>query len=216
MVFDVILIVLAAALAVPVLVLTVEVIASLFAGRADQQLAALGAPRPPVGIVIPAHNERAVLSRTLASIQSQTIEGDRILVVADNCEDDTADVARAAGVEVLERFDTENRGKGFALDAGVRYFEAGDDVPKVIIFNDADVLVGEHAVETLVRQCVASGLPVQGEYLMDAPRVDDAPRAVDLISRFAFMLKNRVRPLGLWKMEYPVPHAVLQHEGEPA
>ena len=50
--------------------------------------------------------------------------GDRLLVVADNCSDDTAAVARAAGAEVTERSDVERRGKGYALDHGVRHLAA--------------------------------------------------------------------------------------------
>ncbi|UUZ49852.1 hypothetical protein LP420_06825 [Massilia sp. B-10] len=43
--------------------------------------------------------------------------GDRLLVVADNCSDDTANQARSLGADVLERTDLVRRGKGYALDA---------------------------------------------------------------------------------------------------
>lgn len=204
---DIALIVLASLLAVPVLILVVEVIASTFAGPSETQIAALGAPRPKMAVVIPAHNESAVLKRTLDSILPQLEDGDRVVVVADNCSDETANIARSAGVEVLERQSDSDRGKGFALDAGIRHLKqsAPDDLPAVVVFNDADVIVGEHAIETLVRQCAFAKLPVQGLYLMDLPAGDAAPKPADLISRFAFLLKNRVRPLGLWAMDCPVP-----------
>jgi cellulose synthase/poly-beta-1,6-N-acetylglucosamine synthase-like glycosyltransferase len=57
--------------------------------------------RPMLGILVPAHNEAMVIAATLQSIQAQLVGGDRLLVVADNCSDDTADVARAHGAEVL-------------------------------------------------------------------------------------------------------------------
>lgn len=68
-------------------------------------------------VVVPAHNESLNLLRTLRSLQ-RDITGDAetcIVVVADNCSDDTADVALAAGVNVIERHDSERRGKGHAL-----------------------------------------------------------------------------------------------------
>ena len=51
---------------------------------------------------MPAHDEEAVLGRTLDSLASQTRRPDRVLVIADNCTDGTVDVARAHGVEVVE------------------------------------------------------------------------------------------------------------------
>jgi cellulose synthase/poly-beta-1,6-N-acetylglucosamine synthase-like glycosyltransferase len=70
-----------------------------------------------VAIVVPAHQESNGVLRTLHSLRRETAgcPHTRIVVVADNCSDDTATVARAAGVEVLERHDPERRGKGHAL-----------------------------------------------------------------------------------------------------
>lgn len=66
-------------------------------------------------VIVPAHNESTHLTPTLHSISSQLGPKDRLLVVADNCTDDTADVARAFGAETIERFNVAQRGKGFAL-----------------------------------------------------------------------------------------------------
>ena len=66
-------------------------------------------------IVIPAHDEAEVIGKTLQSLQAVLGEGMRVLVVADNCTDATAELAREQGVEVVERTDVEDRGKGFAL-----------------------------------------------------------------------------------------------------
>src|SRR5687767_2590188 len=62
-----------------------------------------GALRPRVVVLIPAHNEQLVLAETLAALLPQLGTQDYCLVVADNCDDATADVARSAGVRVLER-----------------------------------------------------------------------------------------------------------------
>lgn len=198
-VIDVILLGLATLLAVPTAVLAAEVGLSLLAKR-RKPAAVASAPRPRVGVVIPAHNEEALLGRTLAALLPQLNPGDRVVVVADNCVDNTASVARSAGALCIERTDEHRRGKGFALDAGVRALR--DDPPEIVVFTDADVEARPQALEILVRQVQNTGRPAQGEYLMEPP----APaRSVDLVSRFAFTLKNKVRPLGLWKLGLPVP-----------
>ena len=202
-VIDTILFATSLVLALPSAVLALEVGASLLGRRRFQKRAATssdGVRRPRVGVVVPAHNEQAVLGRTLASLMPQLRPGDRALVVADNCSDDTAAVARAAGAMCVERSDRLRRGKGYALEAGVRAFDA--DPPDVIVFTDADVEVCPGALEALAGQAFATRLPAQGEYLMSAP---PHARTVDLVSRFAFTLKNRVRPLGLWRLRLPVP-----------
>ena len=64
-------------------------------------------------MLVPAHNESSGLSDTIYDIQAQLVGGDRLLVVADNCIDDTAAVGRELGVEVIERRDPDRIGKGF-------------------------------------------------------------------------------------------------------
>jgi poly-beta-1,6-N-acetyl-D-glucosamine synthase len=69
----------------------------------------------PLILVIPAHNEEAGILDTLASIQEQTIQPDRVVVMCDNCNDNTAPLAEAAGFEVWHT--TNNTGKkGGALN----------------------------------------------------------------------------------------------------
>jgi cellulose synthase/poly-beta-1,6-N-acetylglucosamine synthase-like glycosyltransferase len=69
-------------------------------------------------VVIPAHNEKLTIARCVRSIFAADAAGLdlRVVVVADNCTDQTAAIARSAGARVLERFDTTRRGKGYALD----------------------------------------------------------------------------------------------------
>lgn len=70
------------------------------------------------GVVIAARNEELVLPELLKSIAAQTYpqEQIRVFVVADNCTDNTAAVARSLGATVYERFDQTRVGKGFALE----------------------------------------------------------------------------------------------------
>ena len=66
---------------------------------------------------MPAHNEEVTIGRLLASIKALEYPLGRydVFVVADNCTDRTAEIARAAGAQVEERNDYTQRGKGYAL-----------------------------------------------------------------------------------------------------
>ena len=70
-------------------------------------------------VMICARNEQAVIGDLIASLRSQTYDADHIhvFVLADNCTDDTALIARAAGATVYERFNKTQVGKGYALSA---------------------------------------------------------------------------------------------------
>ncbi len=78
------------------------------------------ANRSRVVVLIPAHDESAGILPTLEDVKGQLQPGDRLLVVADNCTDDTAAVAAKAGADVIERRDDLRRGKSYALDFGIR------------------------------------------------------------------------------------------------
>jgi cellulose synthase/poly-beta-1,6-N-acetylglucosamine synthase-like glycosyltransferase len=194
-VVDVFLIALAIVILVPLAVLTLECLAALLPQR--RAIPVPGVPRPCCVVVIPAHDEESGITATVSALAAQLKPGDRLLVVADNCSDDTAAMAGAAGAVVVERHDPTRRGKGFALDHGVRALER--DPPEVVVFVDADCLPGEGAIDALVR-AAAGGCSVQGVYLMDPP-----PGAGPLqrLSAFAFQLKNEVRPLGLRRLGCP-------------
>ena len=72
--------------------------------------------------VISARNESAVIGYLIKSIKEQNYPQELIdvFVIADNCTDDTADVARKAGAIVIPRFNTSKVGKGYALDYGFK------------------------------------------------------------------------------------------------
>ncbi len=151
-------------------------------------------------VLMPAHDEAETIVAAIRAVLAQCGPGDRLLVVADNCSDATAAVARAAGAEVVERDDPSRRGKGYALDHGVRWLER--DPPAAVIVVDADCIVGSGALPALARSCVAAGRPVQALYLMHAP-----PGAgVGLhIAAFAWLVKNKWRPRGYAAWGLPCP-----------
>lgn len=184
-------------MALPVGVLLLQVLAAcLPAARRSVPTAA--APRPTIAVLMPAHNEALGIRATLAHITPQLQAGDRLVVVADNCSDDTATIARACGAEVLERTNATLRGKGYALDHGVRHIAA--DPRPVVVLVDADCVVHPGALERVARDCQASQRPVQALYLMELP---GDGRAVSPLAVFAWRLRNLVRPLGWHRLGLP-------------
>lgn len=100
-------------------------------------------------IIVPAHNEVGVIERTLSSLASidYPVELFSVLVVADNCTDQTAEIARAAGVRCLERHDSQRRGKGYALEyAFVVLLRENFDA---LIVVDADTIVSKNVLNSL-------------------------------------------------------------------
>src|SRR5215204_1387041 len=100
-----------------------EVLAGCLALRNEgtSPVAEPGSPSHKTTVLIPAHNEGAGILPTIRDVQAQLGPRDGILVVADNCADDTAANVRAAGVEVIVRADPARRGKGYALEFRVRH-----------------------------------------------------------------------------------------------
>jgi cellulose synthase/poly-beta-1,6-N-acetylglucosamine synthase-like glycosyltransferase len=68
--------------------------------------------RSRLAVAIPAHNEASVISSTLRSVVPQLGKADRLIVVKDNCSDETAAIAATEGAEVITRRDLVRRGKG--------------------------------------------------------------------------------------------------------
>jgi cellulose synthase/poly-beta-1,6-N-acetylglucosamine synthase-like glycosyltransferase len=184
---------------VPSAVLLIEVASALgMKRRTVIDDGASQAGRPSIVVLVPAHDEAEGITATLDSIRHQLMPGDRLLVVADNCTDATSDVARASGAQVVERFDAERRGKGYALDHGVRALAAVP--PEVVVIVDADCHVESGTIERLARTCAATMVPVQALYAMRAP--SDAGLR-QRIAAFAWVVRNQVRPLGLARWNLP-------------
>ena len=65
---------------------------------------------PPISLLVPAHNEEDGIGRTVRAVLPQLQAGDRLVVIADNCSDRTAETARSLGATVMERQDLVKRG----------------------------------------------------------------------------------------------------------
>jgi len=68
----------------------------------------------PISVIIPAHNEEALIERCIRSLAASARMGDVLMVVAHNCTDATATKAEAAGATVVELNDPDQKGKGCA------------------------------------------------------------------------------------------------------
>lgn len=187
-------------LAVPIGVFWLECMAALLPDRSRSASNPTPSPdsRPRIAVLIPAHNEAPAIAQTIASIQPQLHPTDRAIVIADNCTDDTAEIARQCGAIVLERENALLRGKGYALDFGLHYLEANP--PEVVVCVDADCIVAAGTIDRIVRLAVAENRPVQSAYIMETP---DNPGVKDTISALAIRVKNRVRPRGLSQLGLP-------------
>jgi len=102
-----------------VLVLAVQALANLLPARPDARGPECTSGAGKFVILMPAHNEEAIIEDTVRHTLSKLGPTGRLLVIADNCTDSTARRARAAGAEVTERHDPHHRGKGYALAHGV-------------------------------------------------------------------------------------------------
>lgn len=180
----------------PLILLTFCFAVEVFSGLRPLHLAAVrpGAMASAV-IVVPAHDEAAILRSRLTALKEAAADRARILLIADNCTDSTAEIGRSVGVETIERVDPDLRGKGFALDFARHHLEK--EPPDVVIIIDADCATDCKSIERLIARCTSSGSPWQATNLQ-VPAPDASP-AVQL-SAFAFFIKNVVRQRGLQRM----------------
>lgn len=171
--------------------LALEIAAALLARAPERN----DPPAPPFAAVIPAHNEAASLGPVLANVRAGLREGDRMIVVADNCTDATADIARAAGADVFERNDPARRGKGYALQFALDRLRTAP--PALVVFTDADCFFAPGALQRVAAAAHASGRPAQALYLMKAP-AGAGPRLQ--ASEFAWAFMNNARMRGLQRL----------------
>lgn len=128
------------------------------------------APRPSdrnlrFDILVPAHNEASVIARTVASLRNIDWPEShrRIIVVADNCNDDTAERAQQAGASVIVRHDDARRGKGYALEYGITH-SAADDFADAVVVVDADTTVTPNLLSAFAARLERGAQAAQAHY----------------------------------------------------
>lgn len=184
-----------AILLAPFAILTAFFVIEVLAGLSARATAGRKSEGHSAVVIVPAHDEERVIADTLERLKEALGEGMRILVVADNCTDATAECVRAQGVEVIERHDLHLRGKGHALAFAVESLSS--DPPDVLVVLDADCSIDGGSLSSLVEAAATTGRPAQAINLLQPDR--SASPLVQL-STFAFMLKNLVRQRGLQRM----------------
>ena len=150
-------------------------------------------------ILVPAHDEAAVIGAMLKSVAALDYPAERraVVVVADNCTDDTAGIARASGAQVIERANDRERGKGHALAFGVETLMAHPDPADAFVIIDADTWVAPDFLTVMATELARRTDPqgraaLQGRY--GVLNADEGWRAALMAG--AFDLVNHVKPLG--------------------
>ena len=181
-------------LLIPTLVVFLQVVFAYLPSRRPPLLAST----TRIAVLVPAHDEAIGIATTIGSILSQIQSKDRLIVVADNCSDNTAQIAIENGAEVVERHDSKNRGKGFALDFGIQFI--AQNPPDVLVIIDADCYMQDNSLSKLVAYSMQTGRPVQCLDLMIAP---EGTSLKGKLAEFAWIVRNHVRPLGFARIGLP-------------
>lgn len=122
-----------------------------------------------IGIVISARNESKVIGNLINSIRANDYPQAliNIFVVADNCTDNTAEIARKLGCTVIERFNTEQVGKGFALNYLFTKLHTEEEyknlIPDAYIILDADNVIRPNFI-TEINKVYDSGYEMVTSY----------------------------------------------------
>lgn len=167
--------------------------------RADEP-----APSDPVqrlAVLVPAHNEEILVGRCVDTLRAQDYPPTlvRVVVVADNCTDATAEVAKTHGAEVLERTDAVNRGKGHALNWAMERLAADDPGIDAFVVVDADSITEPGLLRALASAADAGARVVQADYGALVEGSDDRAQ----LRAAAFLLFHRVRFTGKARLGLP-------------
>src|SRR5689334_17135046 len=195
-VLDFLLAILGALLAVGALYLLVPVVVALFYRERPRGVSG----RADVVVLVPAHDEEDTIAHCVHAFETQTYPRERfqVVVIADNCTDETAAVADKAGAKVLVRDEPDSRGKGRALRWALDELLGRDERPDAFVVVDADSTPDPDLLAGLVSRLEAGAQAVQGESLI----VGDGSPAQELRAA-AFLLVNRARPTGRGMLGLP-------------
>jgi cellulose synthase/poly-beta-1,6-N-acetylglucosamine synthase-like glycosyltransferase len=156
--------------------------------------AARGDPTRRYSILVPAHDEAQLIATTVASLLALDYPAQlfEVHVVADNCTDDTAAIARAAGAEVHDRHDPANAGKGPALEWLLARLRRRGELGDAIVFIDADTIVDPAFLRIVDRVIDSGATVVQGHYAVR----DEGDAPVVALRAAAMAARTFLRPLG--------------------
>lgn len=145
-------------------------------------------------VIVPAHNEASVIERTVSSLRKIDWPPDRfrVWVIADNCTDSTASLARGAGADVLERQDSTLRGKGYALDFAFRASRTRAWADAVVVV-DADAEVSQNLLSAFAARLEAGIQAVQAHYGILNPMASWRTRLITIAKAAFHIVRSRAR-----------------------
>lgn len=117
-------------------------------------------------VLVPAHNEASVIARLLTNLSQLDYppESVDICVVADNCDDATASIARSLGARVYERFDESERAKGFALRWLIQQLEDQGRTYDAFVVVDADSVLAPNFLRCMNARLENGAQAIQAYY----------------------------------------------------
>jgi cellulose synthase/poly-beta-1,6-N-acetylglucosamine synthase-like glycosyltransferase len=145
-------------------------------------------------VLVPAHNEQHTIDSAVRSLlRCAYPQADRrVIVIADNCDDETTHAARAAGAETWERVEPSRRGKGFALAWALERLRTEDAEFDAVVTVDADCTVSRNLLSAIDVRLRRGAEALQVNYVAANPESSNASAL-----RYAgFALVNTVRFLG--------------------
>ena len=144
-----------------------------------------GSPTSRFALLVPAHNEAQLLPQLLQNLRQLDYPPElfTVYVVADNCTDNTAELGRAGGAIVHERFNSDLRGKGYALDWLLQRLWASPEAYDAIGILDADSVVSPNFLRVMDARLARGERVIQGYYTVRQPEGSSSAgiRAVALI-----------------------------------
>jgi 1,2-diacylglycerol 3-beta-glucosyltransferase len=187
-----------AALLLTPIAATVAAMTAYLLGLSVAAIARRPAPPPAArirrfAVLVPAHDEARVIERLLASLRAQRYAHDRfsVFVVADNCSDATASIARAHGAIVHERVEATLRAKGHALRWLLERVRAAGPWDAYIVF-DADSVASPEFLAQMNARLATGSLAVQAHYAV----LNAAASPVAALREAALASLHYLRPLG--------------------
>lgn len=194
-------------------------------------LALLAKPEKPLAqvpatrffsIVVPAHNEAQSIAATVQSLCAIDYPKDKfaVVVVADNCSDETAKIAQQAGARVLQRTHETLKGKGYALEFAYDLL-LKESISDAIVVVDADTIVSDNLLQAFAARLAQGALAVQAEYGVRNPDSSWRTRlmavALAMFHRLRSLARERLRvSAGLRGNGMCFSKALLQQFGQHA
>jgi cellulose synthase/poly-beta-1,6-N-acetylglucosamine synthase-like glycosyltransferase len=171
----------------------------VYLGIATLLSARIEAPRPSsrqlyFDIIVPAHNEAAVIARCIASLRKLDwpVDRFRVVVVAHNCNDSTPAIACAAGARVLHRRDPSRRGKGHALQFAFQS-SCREQWADAVVVVDADSEVSGNLLEAFAARIEGGAHAIQAHYGVLNPSVTSRTRLMAIAQAAFHIARSRAR-----------------------